>query len=109
MALTKQITTRDTVTHSSAYVMVEEVRISKWIDLATLTIRIWSSAAARNGSNPAKDSERFTTEVTGDDFATYFSEEALKQSGKSALVRAYDWLKTQDNLNGYNFTNSQDV
>jgi len=81
------------VTHASAYHKVTDLRHSRQAEHMLVGVTIWADATAKTNNKAAVGA--FSCRVRGDDYDTYFSNAAIEAADKSAVVKAYEYLKAE--------------
>lgn len=115
MALQINITTDDTVNHPQAYVKVCMINKDCLDKKALVNIKIWHNATARDGGNYARPVKEMTfaikTAAEGiyPTFDSLYNPSILNDLGMNDTKSTYNWMKTQSNLQGVDFTLSTDL
>jgi hypothetical protein len=115
MAIQHSYTTGSGIVLSDAYHRVLKTDLTRQVgdagvvtDSAEGIVQIWKDATSRDqGLSPVQG---FQLSVTGGDYTSFFGTDILDQTNVNSVAQMYDWMKTQTNLNGIDYTHdSTDV
>ena len=105
------------VTHSDAYLMIDEITLKQ--DNVTVLYSVYHNTTARSKSTPANQKIAVISNwltIDGSTFTTWFAETVLDDANKTPAKQAYTYLKTLSDVpnaggsaSGIDLTSATDV
>jgi len=108
MALTKSFETEYGITHANAYARVIDVELNYIDETAKIKVFIYHNQDARNNDKrpiEVRNHEVFNIDLNGEEvdyFDTYFAVDVLDNEDTNAVSKAYEYIKTLDEWDGWN-------